>query len=184
MKLLLTIAAVSVYQAVAFALPASSPIEKRETVQGFDISHYQSSVNFRGAYSSGARFVIIKVSIVIHQAHRQFTDLSAGHRRHHLHRPRLLHPLHRRHLRRPHPGRIPLRPPRQQLRRHPSQLFPRAWRRLVRRRPHLARNARHRIQPLGRDMLRPLPDGDGELDLGLRQYLPQQDDALADDLHY
>lgn len=34
-------------------------------VQGFDISHYQSSVNFAGAYSSGARFVIIKVSSLL-----------------------------------------------------------------------------------------------------------------------
>jgi GH25 family lysozyme M1 (1,4-beta-N-acetylmuramidase) len=32
------------------------------TVQGFDISNYQPNVNFAGAYSSGARFVIIKVS--------------------------------------------------------------------------------------------------------------------------
>ena len=31
------------------------------TVQGFDISDYQPSVNFAAAYSSGARFVIIKV---------------------------------------------------------------------------------------------------------------------------
>ena len=30
------------------------------TVQGFDISDYQPSVNFAAAYSSGARFVIIK----------------------------------------------------------------------------------------------------------------------------
>lgn len=32
------------------------------TVQGFDISHYQSSVDFAAAYSSGARFVIIKAT--------------------------------------------------------------------------------------------------------------------------
>ena len=31
------------------------------TVQGFDISNYQPSVNFAAAYNSGARFVIIKV---------------------------------------------------------------------------------------------------------------------------
>ncbi|KAL7620006.1 hypothetical protein AAE478_010555 [Parahypoxylon ruwenzoriense] len=31
-------------------------------VPGFDISHYQSSVNFAAAYSSGARFVIIKAT--------------------------------------------------------------------------------------------------------------------------
>jgi GH25 family lysozyme M1 (1,4-beta-N-acetylmuramidase) len=32
------------------------------TVPGFDISHYQGTVNFAGAYSSGARFVIIKAT--------------------------------------------------------------------------------------------------------------------------
>ncbi|KAF2201321.1 N,O-diacetylmuramidase [Delitschia confertaspora ATCC 74209] len=32
------------------------------TVPGFDISHYQGTVNFKGAYSSGARFVIIKAT--------------------------------------------------------------------------------------------------------------------------
>nr|QNJ46241.1 GH25 muramidase [Ascobolus sp.] len=31
-------------------------------VPGFDISHWQSSVNFASAYSSGARFVIIKAT--------------------------------------------------------------------------------------------------------------------------
>ncbi|KAI8627551.1 glycoside hydrolase family 25 protein [Xylariaceae sp. FL1651] len=31
-------------------------------VSGFDISHYQSSVNFASAYSAGARFVIIKAT--------------------------------------------------------------------------------------------------------------------------
>jgi GH25 family lysozyme M1 (1,4-beta-N-acetylmuramidase) len=32
------------------------------TVQGFDISNYQPTVDFASAYASGARFVIIKVS--------------------------------------------------------------------------------------------------------------------------
>jgi hypothetical protein len=31
-------------------------------VQGFDISNYQPNVDFGAAYSSGARFVIIKVT--------------------------------------------------------------------------------------------------------------------------
>lgn len=36
------------------------------TVQGFDISDYQSSsYNFAGAYSAGARFVIIKVLFLL-----------------------------------------------------------------------------------------------------------------------
>ena len=30
-------------------------------VQGFDISHYQPTVDFGATYSDGARFVIIKV---------------------------------------------------------------------------------------------------------------------------
>lgn len=30
-------------------------------VQGFDISHYQETVDYQGAYDSGARFVMIKV---------------------------------------------------------------------------------------------------------------------------
>lgn len=34
----------------------------RATVQGFDISHYQGTVDFSSAYSSGARFVIIKAT--------------------------------------------------------------------------------------------------------------------------
>lgn len=33
------------------------------SVQGFDISHYQASVNFGAAYADGARFVIIKVRL-------------------------------------------------------------------------------------------------------------------------
>ena len=32
-------------------------------VPGFDISHYQAHVDFKGAFTDGARFVLIKVSI-------------------------------------------------------------------------------------------------------------------------
>jgi hypothetical protein len=35
--------------------------ESTATVQGFDISHFQPTVNFQAAYDSGSRFVIIKV---------------------------------------------------------------------------------------------------------------------------
>lgn len=46
----------------ATALP-SAPLEARASgVQGFDISSYQSNVDFAGAYKDGARFVMIKVS--------------------------------------------------------------------------------------------------------------------------
>ena len=50
---------------VAAVAAAPTRLETRSTVQGFDISHYQANVNFAGAYNSGARFVIIKVSGVI-----------------------------------------------------------------------------------------------------------------------
>lgn len=46
---------------LSLAAPVEN-LEKRATVQGFDISHYQANVNFAGAYSSGARFVIIKAT--------------------------------------------------------------------------------------------------------------------------
>ena len=36
-------------------------------VDGFDISHYQETVDYAGAYGAGARFVIIKVSTPHHQ---------------------------------------------------------------------------------------------------------------------
>lgn len=40
----------------------SLPALALAAVNGFDISHYQSSVNFAGAYSSGMRFVYIKAT--------------------------------------------------------------------------------------------------------------------------
>ncbi|WKT53674.1 Glycoside hydrolase, family 25 subgroup [Fusarium oxysporum f. sp. vasinfectum] len=36
--------------------------ELTATVQGFDISHYQTNVDFQAAYNSGARFVIVKAT--------------------------------------------------------------------------------------------------------------------------
>ncbi|KAI4270655.1 MAG: hypothetical protein LQ337_006542 [Flavoplaca oasis] len=49
----------AVCQAAALAVPVND-LDKRDTVKGFDISHYQPTVNYQGAYNSGARFVIIK----------------------------------------------------------------------------------------------------------------------------
>lgn len=46
----------------AFALLAAIAPLAHAAVSGFDISNYQTNVNFAGAYASGARFVIIKVS--------------------------------------------------------------------------------------------------------------------------
>ncbi|KAL9628788.1 MAG: hypothetical protein Q9204_005660, partial [Flavoplaca sp. TL-2023a] len=59
MKLTLAFAMAAICQAAALALPVGG-LDKRDTVKGFDISHYQPTVNYQGAYNSGARFVIIK----------------------------------------------------------------------------------------------------------------------------
>ena len=111
---------------VALSLTTAAPVadlEKRATVPGFDISHYQATVNFQGAYNSGARFVIIKVTLsishslshlfsvllspsfpnlirtslialpAINSSGTKLTYLHTGHRRHNLHRPKILLPL-------------------------------------------------------------------------------------------
>jgi GH25 family lysozyme M1 (1,4-beta-N-acetylmuramidase) len=50
---------------VAEQVPGPAGLEKRVAgVQGFDISHYQGTINYAGAYNSGARFVIIKVCYI------------------------------------------------------------------------------------------------------------------------
>lgn len=56
------LSALAVASILGFAAASPAPLEKRATVQGFDISGYQPSVNFAAAYSSGARFVIIKAT--------------------------------------------------------------------------------------------------------------------------
>ncbi|KAF2760314.1 putative N,O-diacetyl muramidase [Pseudovirgaria hyperparasitica] len=48
--------------ALSVALASPVGFEKRATVEGFDISHYQSSVDFAGAYNAGLRFVLIKAT--------------------------------------------------------------------------------------------------------------------------
>ncbi|KAK6064420.1 hypothetical protein SCUP234_13011 [Seiridium cupressi] len=47
-------------------------------VQGFDISHYQSTVDFAKAYSSGARFVIIKATEGTNYIDPKFSDHYSG----------------------------------------------------------------------------------------------------------
>ena len=53
---------ISLLSVPVLAAGAPALLEERAgTVQGFDISHYQGTVDFKAAYNSGARFVIIKV---------------------------------------------------------------------------------------------------------------------------
>lgn len=50
------------FGAIFTAIAGVVSIASAETVQGFDVSDYQSSVNWGAAYNSGARYVMIKVS--------------------------------------------------------------------------------------------------------------------------
>ncbi|KAK4496308.1 hypothetical protein PRZ48_012288 [Zasmidium cellare] len=62
MKLTLSTIAFAI-GALAAPVEETRDIEKRATVYGFDISHYQSSVDFNAAYNSGGlRFVYIKAT--------------------------------------------------------------------------------------------------------------------------
>ena len=106
---------------LAFTEAAPANLEKRATVQGFDISHYQGTVDFTGAYNSGARFVIIKVpfSLITVNSERSIVsnvvghDLThdIGHRGDHLPRSIVLQPLQRSNKCWPHPRRLSFRPP-------------------------------------------------------------------------
>jgi GH25 family lysozyme M1 (1,4-beta-N-acetylmuramidase) len=55
-----SIAAIATIAGLASALP-SQPEVRATTVQGFDISNHQKSVNFEAAKKDGAQFVMIKV---------------------------------------------------------------------------------------------------------------------------
>ncbi|ORY07023.1 putative N,O-diacetyl muramidase [Clohesyomyces aquaticus] len=59
--------------AAALHIAASSA-----AVPGFDISHYQGTVNFAAAYSSGARFVIIKATEGSTYTDPKFSDNYVG----------------------------------------------------------------------------------------------------------
>lgn len=60
------------------ALAAPAAVQKRDSVQGFDISDYQSGTDFSGAYSSGARFVIIKATEGTSYTSDQFSSQYDG----------------------------------------------------------------------------------------------------------
>jgi GH25 family lysozyme M1 (1,4-beta-N-acetylmuramidase) len=57
------LSAISLAASLGLASGSPAKLQSRSTVPGFDISSYQGTVDFAGAYSSGARFVIIKVRL-------------------------------------------------------------------------------------------------------------------------
>lgn len=149
----------SVITAASVVNAAPQLLSRAEGVTGFDISNYQSDVDFQGAYDSGARFVMIKVQQPPYLSHNYNTKREyktnptplTDHRRHRLHRPQLLNALRGRHRSRHLPRRIPLRTSRLRLRKRTSTVLHRERRRLVRRRRDTPGNARYRIRSGPRD---------------------------------
>ncbi|OAQ65183.1 glycoside hydrolase, family 25, active site protein [Pochonia chlamydosporia 170] len=73
--------AISLGLAALVGSVAASPIEIEEraaTVKGFDISGYQSNVDFAKAYAGGARFVIIKATEGISYTDKTFSKHYTG----------------------------------------------------------------------------------------------------------
>ena len=111
-----------------------------------------------------------RLGLVVEPGHE--VRLREGHRRHHLPQP-LLRPAVQRFLqRRDDAGVLPLRPARQLLGNGPGRLVRRPRGRLVGRRQDPAGRARHRVQPLRRDLLRPQPGVHAQLDR--RLHVPLQ----------
>lgn len=89
---------------VALAISAAFCGLAQAAVEGFDISHWQSSVDFAKAASSGANFVIIKVCDMAPSLYMMKLRLSgfvqvhlhvfSGNRRHRLYRRQVFRPLH------------------------------------------------------------------------------------------
>ena len=65
---------------LAFTIKAiAAPHSKRDSVYGFDISHYQSSVDFDAAYNDGGlRFVYIKATEGLTYRDPLFSDHYTG----------------------------------------------------------------------------------------------------------
>ena len=80
--------------ALTGSMIASNSAGAATVVKGFDVSHYQGSVNLHDAVQQ-------RRSVRLHQ----------GDRGHHVHRPELLGQLHESYNAGVHPRRVPLRPP-------------------------------------------------------------------------
>ncbi|KAH0545500.1 hypothetical protein GP486_008444 [Trichoglossum hirsutum] len=62
----------------ASAAPANLLEDRASGIQGFDISGWQSTVDFQGAYNSGARFVIIKATEGTSHIDSEFSNHYTG----------------------------------------------------------------------------------------------------------
>src|ERR1700729_4516306 len=52
----------AIISCISIVSAAPAGLAVRDTVQGFDVSHYQNNVDFTGAYNAGLRFVMIKAT--------------------------------------------------------------------------------------------------------------------------
>jgi hypothetical protein len=129
------------------ALPAVQVLSADVHSPGLDVSAYQPNVNWATVVANGATFVYIKAtegtSAAPSPAAFVLPELSM--RAHRLHVLDVLVAVQRRDERGAHPRRVPLCAPGRVVRRDAGQVLRRARRRLVRRRDHAPRRARHRV---------------------------------------
>lgn len=64
----------TIISCISIVSAAPAGLAVRDTVQGFDISHYQSNVDFTGAYNAGLRFVMIKATESTNYIDPKFSD--------------------------------------------------------------------------------------------------------------
>ena len=127
---------------------------------GIDVSSWQGNVDWASWWAQGKKFAYVKATEGTTYRNPYFAQqyngsYGVGHG----------------------PRRLPLRPARQLLGHGAGRLVRRPRRRLVGRRPHPARRARHRVQPVRRHLLRPEPGLDAQLDRGLHRALQGADRA-------
>jgi len=161
----------SVFSIATVALAAPG-VEKRTVVKGFDISDWQPSVNFAGAYKSGLRFAIIKATegkdIIDSTVSEDFVPRRDSSNE------LVLFTLHRSNQRWIHSRRISLRSTNTVFRCSAGRVLLGAWRRLVRRWPHSSRHARSRSKSFGL-----VPHGGCQLDQRFRRHVLRQDKEIS-----
>ena len=148
---------------VAMATPAAAAT----VTYGQDVSSFQGSVNWAAQYSAGARFAYIKATEGTYYTNPDFAQQYNGSYNVGMIR-----------------GSYHFATPNTTAGVDAGRLLRGARRRLVQGRQDAAGRARHRIQPVRRRVLRPVPGIDAQLDLVVHQRVPRQDRTLGRHLHH
>ena len=170
--------------AAAFGLVSAKPsrLDTRSSPQGFDVSAWQGNVDWAKAKADGASFAIVKV-ITSSLSHVLSLTVITGYGKHRLRKPILCPAVWWFLQWGTHQRRIPLCPPRRELRNCPSWVFRCSRWRMVQRREDSSRNDWSRSQWKWR-MLGHFHQRDGYFHPWFRRHLSLQDFEIPNDLLY